>query len=55
MALGALAVASLAPERLADPYWIRLPGVRTDTLGALCFVVATAAFGASVTSDRCAE
>jgi hypothetical protein len=47
VALGALAVASFAPERLPAPYWIRIPGLRTDTLGTLCFVVATVALAVS--------
>jgi hypothetical protein len=45
--LGVFAVGSFRPAELANPYWDRLGGLRTDTLGALCFVVGTVAFATS--------
>jgi hypothetical protein len=47
VAFGALGVASFRPEGLPAPYWIQLPGLRTDTTGTLCFVVATVGFAIS--------
>jgi hypothetical protein len=47
VAAGALAVGSLRPSELPTPYWVRLGWLRTDTLGVVCFVIATLAFTAS--------
>lgn len=44
---GALAAGSVRPSELPAPYWVRLGWLRTDTLGVICFFVATLAFTAS--------
>jgi hypothetical protein len=45
--VGAFVVASFRPEELGVPYWERLRWLRTDTLGVICFFVATLAYAAS--------
>jgi hypothetical protein len=41
------AVASFRAEALAAPYWSALPGLRTDTCGAVAFVVSAIALAVS--------
>jgi hypothetical protein len=41
LVLSVFAAGSFRPEELPKPYWARLPGVRTDTIGVICFCVAT--------------
>ena len=45
--LSAFAVGSFRPTELSSPYWVRLSGLRTDTLGVACFFGATAAYAVS--------
>lgn len=45
--LGVLVMASFRPAGLPAPYWGPLDWLRTDTMGAVCFVVAVLAFCAS--------
>ena len=40
-------VGSFRPQSMATPYWSGLPGVRTDTSGAVCFVIAAICLTAS--------
>lgn len=45
--VGVFVVASFRPGQLAVPYWQRFGWLRTDTLGVVCFFVATSAYAAS--------
>jgi hypothetical protein len=47
VALSAFAVGSFRPTGLSSPYWVRLSGLRTDTLGVICFFGATVAYAVS--------
>ncbi len=47
VAVSVFAVGSLRPAELPVPYWVKLTWLRTDTLGVVCFFVATLAFAAS--------
>ena len=44
---GACLVAIFRPEQLARPYWPAVSGLRTDTAGALAFLVGALAFAVS--------
>jgi hypothetical protein len=47
VALSAFAVGSFRPTELPSPFWVQLGGLRTDTVGVICFFGATAAYAVS--------